>query len=137
MTCWAITQTDRFAAAVAGAPVTNLLSSFGTGDLGATWGVREQGGEPTERIEWYLSRSPVMQVGRVSTPLLLYHGDADLTVPITQAEEMFTALLRRGKSVELIRIPGESHGALSGTPAHRLLVRQAILEWFGKYLGAR
>jgi dipeptidyl aminopeptidase/acylaminoacyl peptidase len=137
MTCWAITQTDRFATAVAGAPVTNLLSSFGTGDLGATWGVHEQGGEPTERIEWYLSRSPVMQVGRVSTPLLLYHGDADLTVPISQAEELFTALLRRGKSVELIRIPGESHGALSGTPAHRLSVRQAILEWFGKYLGAR
>jgi dipeptidyl aminopeptidase/acylaminoacyl peptidase len=137
MTCWAITQTDRFAAAVAGAPVTNLLSGFGTGDLGATWGVREQGGEPAERIESYLGRSPVMHVARVTTPLLLYHGESDLTVPITQAEEMFTALLRRGKTVELIRIPGESHGSLSGTPTHRLVVRQAILDWFGKYLGAR
>jgi dipeptidyl aminopeptidase/acylaminoacyl peptidase len=137
MTCWAITQTDRFAASVAGAPVTNLMSAFGTGDLGASWGVYEQGGEPTERIESYLSRSPVQHVARVSTPLLLYHGDADLTVPITQAEEMFIALLRRGKTVELIRIPGESHGSLSGTPAHRLTVRQAILEWFGKYLAAR
>jgi dipeptidyl aminopeptidase/acylaminoacyl peptidase len=136
MTCWAITQTDRFAVAVAGAPVTNLVSAFGTGDLGATWGVREQGGVPTERIEAYLGRSPVMHVAGVTAPLLLYHGESDLTVPVTQSEEMFTALARRGKTVELIRIPTESHGALSGTPAHRLNVRQAILDWLGKYLNA-
>jgi dipeptidyl aminopeptidase/acylaminoacyl peptidase len=136
MTCWAITQTNRFAVAVAGAPVTNLLSSFGTGDLGATWGVCEQGGEPTERIDSYLSRSPILHVARVTTPLLLYHGEADLTVPITQSEEMFTALARRDKTVELLRIPGESHGSLNGTPAHRLAARQAILDWLGKHLNS-
>jgi dipeptidyl aminopeptidase/acylaminoacyl peptidase len=136
MTCWAITQTNRFATAVSGSSVTNLVSMFGTGDIGATWGVHELGGEPTEQIEWYLSRSPVMHVAPVTTPLLLYHGESDLTCPIVQSEEMFTALARRGKTVELIRIPGESHGALSGTPAHRLVVRQAILDWFGKYLKA-
>lgn len=71
MTCWAITQTNRFAAAVAGAPITNHLSAFGSGDIGATWSVYEHGGKPNARLDWYLSRSPAMHAASVATPLLL------------------------------------------------------------------
>ncbi len=134
MTCWAITQTDRFAAAVAGACISNLISFFGTSDIGASWGEREFGGTPHERLSWYLERSPLSHVERVKTPLLLYHGEADLRCPIEQSEQMFTALNRLGKVVELLRVPGESHAVLNGSPAHRIEVRRAILDWFRSYL---
>ena len=47
---------------------------------------------------------------------------------------MFTALRCQGKEVELIRLPGESHGALSGSPVHRVEARRAILAYLGRHL---
>ncbi len=135
MTCQAITRTNRFAAAVAGACISNLVSFFGTSDIGASWGLAEFGGPPSERLDWYLERSPAMHADRVQTPLLLYHGEADLRCPIEQSEQMFTALRRLGKTVEFLRVPTESHGVLNGAPAHRIAARAAILEWFERFLG--
>jgi dipeptidyl aminopeptidase/acylaminoacyl peptidase len=135
MTCWAVTQTDRFAVGVAGACISNLASFFGTSDIGASWGVREMGGEPWAREQLYRERSPITWVERVQTPLLLYHGEDDLRCPIEQSEQVFSALNRRGREVELLRIPGESHGALgSGSPVHRVEARRVILEWLRRYL---
>jgi dipeptidyl aminopeptidase/acylaminoacyl peptidase len=134
MSCWAVTQTNRFAAAVAGACISNLVSFFGTSDIGASWGLREFGGTPYERAEWYTARSPITHAPQVQTPLFLYHGESDLRCPIEQSEQMFSALRRLGKTVELLRVPNESHGVLSGSPAHRIVVRQAILDWFKRYL---
>lgn len=134
MSCWAITQTDRFVVAVSGSCISNLVSFFGTSDVGGSWGVHEFGGTPWERSDWYRSRSPLTHVQRVKTPLLLYHGDADLRCPIEQSEQMFTAMLRLGQTVEFLRVPGEAHGVLSGTPEHRIVTREAILEWFGRFL---
>ena len=134
MTCWAIGHTDRFAAAVSGACISNLISFVGTSDIGASWAVRELGGTPFERRDWLLERSPLTHAERVKTPLLLYHGEADLRCPIEQSEQMFTALRRLGKTVEFLRVPGESHAVLNGSPSHRLAARQAILDWFERYL---
>ncbi len=134
MTCWAISQTDRFAAAVAGACIANLISFFGTSDIGASWGLREFGGPPHARLDWYLARSPLLQAERIRTPLLLYHGEADLRCPIEQSEQMFSVLRQLGRTVEFLRVPAENHGILNGSPAHRLAVRQAILDWFARYL---
>jgi dipeptidyl aminopeptidase/acylaminoacyl peptidase len=135
MTCWAITQTDRFAVGVAGACISNLSSFVGTSDIGASWGMREMGDAPWAREKLYRERSPLTWVERVTTPLLLYHGEDDLRCPIEQSEQMFTALNRLGREVELMRIPGESHGALSGgSPVHRLETRRVILEWLRRYL---
>ncbi|HUX86549.1 MAG TPA: S9 family peptidase [Chloroflexota bacterium] len=134
MTLWAIGQTDRFRAAVSGACISNLISFFGTSDIGASWGERELGGTPYDRLDWYLARSPVSHAARVQTPVLLYHGESDLRCPIEQSEQMFTALRRLGKTVEFLRLPSESHGALNGSPAHRLAGRQAIVDWFANYL---
>ncbi|HEY3082007.1 MAG TPA: S9 family peptidase [Chloroflexota bacterium] len=135
MTCWAVTQTDRFAVGVAGASITNLVSFFGTSDIGASWGVHEMGGLPHERRDVYLERSPISHVERVRTPLLLYHGEADLRCPIEQSEQMFSALHRLSQTVELLRIPGEAHGALAaGSPVHRIEARRVILEWLGRFL---
>jgi dipeptidyl aminopeptidase/acylaminoacyl peptidase len=136
MSCWAVTQTDRFAVALAGAAVTNLESEYGTADIGPSWLRDEQGGTPFQREAAYRARSPIRFVDRVRTPVLLYHGDADLRCPIEQSEQFFTALTALGQDVELIRVPGEGH-VLPGdaSPVHRRAVREAILEWLGRYLG--
>ena len=135
MTCWAITQTNRFAAAVAGASITNLESEFGTADIGPSWLRSEQGGAPWERPEAYRARSPLHFAERVRTPLLLYHGEADLRCPIEQSEQFFTALTAHGAEVELLRVPAEGHVLPSdASPVHRRIVREAILDWFGRFL---
>jgi dipeptidyl aminopeptidase/acylaminoacyl peptidase len=134
MTCWAITRTNRFRVGVAGACIANLISFYGTSDLGATWGEREFGGPPSARLDWYLERSAVLHAERISTPLLLYHGEDDLRCPIEQSEQMFTALRALGKEVELLRLPGETHGALSGAPVHRVEARRAILAYLARRL---
>jgi dipeptidyl aminopeptidase/acylaminoacyl peptidase len=134
MTCWALTQTSRFRVGIAGACISNLLSFYGTSDIGASWGEREFGGPPSERMEWYLERSAALHADRVTTPLLLYHGEDDLRCPIEQSEQMFTALRRLGRDVELIRIPTESHGALQGSPVHRVEARRAIEAWLARHL---
>ena len=136
MTCWAITRTDRFAVAIAGAPITNFESEYGTADIGPTWFRDEQGGPPSDRAEHYRRNSPLTSAARVRTPLLLYHGEDDMRCPVEQSEQFFTALTALGRDVELIRVPGEGH-ALPGdaSPVHRRLVREAIHEWLVRYLG--
>ena len=136
MSCWAVTQTARFAVAVSGAPITNFESEYGTADIGPSWFEREQVGTPWEGREAYAARSPIRFVDRVRTPILLYHGEADLRCPIEQSEQFFTALVAlRHVDVELLRVPKEGH-VLPGhaSPVHRRLVREVVLEWFERYL---
>ena len=136
MSCWAITQTDRFAVALAGASITNLETEYGTADIGPSWLRDEQLGTPLEREAAYRARSPIRFVSRVRTPVLLYHGEADLRCPIEQSEQFFTALTALGRDVELVRVPAEGHVLPAhGSPVHRRAVREVILEWLERYLG--
>lgn len=134
MTCWAVGQTDRFAVGIAGASVTNLISMFGTSDIGASWAVREFQGTPFEQLDWYLAHSPLTYADQITTPLFLYHGENDLRCPIEQSEQMFTALKKLGKTTEFLRIPAEYHASLNGSPVHRVEVRRQILNWLARYL---
>jgi dipeptidyl aminopeptidase/acylaminoacyl peptidase len=141
MSCWAVTRTDRFALAVAGAPITNFESEYGTADIGPSWFDREQLGPPwaAEAANTYAARSAVRFADRIRTPLMLYHGEADLRCPISQSEELFTALTALGKvDVELLRVPGEGHVLPShASPVHRRATREVMLEWFARYLQPR
>ena len=138
MSCWAVTQTDRFAVAVAGAPITNFESEYGTADIGPSWFEREQLGPPwsANAATTYGARSAIRFVDRIRTPLLLYHGEADLRCPIEQSEQLFTALTALGQvDVELVRVPKEGHVLPShASPVHRRATREVILEWFARYL---
>ncbi len=136
MTCWAVTRTDQFRVGLAGASITNLETEYGTADIGPSWLAAEQTGTPWEREELYRARSPIRFADRVRTPLLLYHGEADLRCPIEQSEQFFTALTAYGRDVELMRVPGEGH-VLPGdaSPVHRRAVREAILEWLARHVG--
>ena len=130
-TCWTITRDHRFRAAAARAPITNLISYYGTTDLQTLTGW-DLGGTPWEQPELYRERSPITHAPQVQTPLLLIHGDADRRVPYSQSEEFYTALKSLGKTVQLVRYPGEGH--LIQQPSHTEDYFLRTLAWFDRYL---
>lgn len=117
-TLYLLTRTNLFAAAEAGAPVSNMVSAYG--------GIRYQTGMSRqfqyERTQsriggslWdyplrYLENSPIFWADKIETPLLMLHNDEDGAVPWTEGIQMFVALRRLGKPVWLLNYNGEAHG---------------------------
>jgi dipeptidyl aminopeptidase/acylaminoacyl peptidase len=135
MTTWTIGHDNRFKAAVAGAPVTNLSSFYGTSDIGVSFGERQINGRRIDEIEKYLFRSPLTYVESVETPLLIIHGEADVRVPMEQSEQYYVSLKRLGKTVEFVRFPDFSHlSKRSGHPVLRQEYGDRMLAWFDEYL---
>jgi dipeptidyl aminopeptidase/acylaminoacyl peptidase len=116
-TAWLITRTDRFKAAMAGAPVSNMTSAYG----GIRWGsgmVRafqyEDGQSRIGKDLWsdldaYIENSPLFYADKVNTPLLMMHNDEDGAVPWYQGIEYFTALRRLQKPVWMLVYNGAPH----------------------------
>ncbi len=133
MTDWAITQTDRFAAAVSEYGIFNFFTDYG-GSIYSYWD-REYLGNYWDSDSLYLKYSPFRYVKNVKTPVLIMHGDEDPNTFITNSLEMYRALLDQGKVVEFVRFPREKHGFHE--PQHRVLELEMMLEFFGKYLKAQ
>jgi dipeptidyl aminopeptidase/acylaminoacyl peptidase len=131
MTNWIITQTTRFRAAVASASVSNLVSFYST-SLYQDLIHAEFGGFPWDDYDLLWRWSPLRYVRAVETPTLFIHGELDNDVHITQAEEMYMALRRRGVETVLARYPREGHGFRE--PRHRHDALERTLDWFDKYL---
>jgi dipeptidyl aminopeptidase/acylaminoacyl peptidase len=130
MTNWIVTQTPRFKAAVAVASVSNLISFYSTSlyqDL-----VHAEFGLPWDDYDLLWRWSPLRYVRQAQTPTLLLHGEQDNDVHITQAEEMYMALRRRGVETQLVRYPREGHGFRE--PRHRVDALERTVGWFDKYL---
>ncbi|HLY21131.1 MAG TPA: S9 family peptidase [bacterium] len=136
MTSWTITHTDRFKAAVVGAPVVNVESFHGTSDIGPWFGEWEMRGDVVTQRETYRRLSPINYVERATTPTLIVHGEADDRCPIGQGEELFAGLIAAGRApVEFVRYPGQSHGFRgTGRPSHRVDVVRRVVEWIGRYV---
>lgn len=153
MTTWAIGHTNRFRAAVAGAPCIDLWSMYGTSDIATSfgetqWANRLAGGmsvsrplvdELAEGVDSLayrlLQRSPITFVPRVETPVLLLHGESDARCPIGQSEQYFQVMKRLGKEVEMVRFPGCSHGFLrTGHVALRQTYLERMVDWFKHWL---
>ncbi len=136
MTSWTIGQTDRFKAAVCGAPCFDLESMWGTSDIGHVFGPMQWGGTPHVSPEWYAAHSPSYFAHRATTPTLIVHGEADDRCPIGQGEQMFVALSDAGCEVEFARYPGGSHLFLrSGPSAHKVDYYTRVTGWFRDHLG--
>ncbi len=131
MTNWIITQTTRFKAAVSTASVSNLISFYST-SLYQDLVHAEFGGFPWDNYELLWQWSPLRYVRQAQTPTLFLHGELDNDVHITQAEEMYMALRRRGVETTLVRYPREGHGFRE--PRHRVDALERTLDWFDKYL---
>ncbi len=135
MTNWVIGHTDRFKAAVTQRCLSDMYSTFGTDDIYFAGSRQTIGGDPWDDPDIYWELSPITYVDRIETALLIEHQEQDLRCPIGQAQQLFTALKRRGKTVEMMLYPDESHGmSRTGQPRHRIERLNAILDWFDRYL---
>ncbi|HEY8397389.1 MAG TPA: prolyl oligopeptidase family serine peptidase, partial [Flavihumibacter sp.] len=135
-----ITRTNMFAAAEAGAPVSNMTSAYG----GIRWGTGlsrqfqyEQsqsriGATLWEKPELYLKNSPLFRADKVNTPLLMLHNDKDDAVPWYQGIEYFTALRRLGKPVWMINYNDELHGIIERRNRKDWSIR--MMQFFDHYL---
>lgn len=130
MASWAVGHTSRFAAACVSAPVTNLASMWGTTDV-PFFAEREVGALPWERPDLYAAHSPVSYLGKVTTPVQLFHWDGDLRCPIGQTEEVFQGLRRLGREVVMVRYPGGFHIVRAPSQMVDYLTRH--LEWFNSH----
>jgi dipeptidyl aminopeptidase/acylaminoacyl peptidase len=135
MTSWTIGHTDRFKAAVVGAPVVNQESFFGTSDIGMWFAPWEMGGGITDGRETFRRLSPINYVDKVTTPTLVLHGEADERCPIGQGEEFFTGLVAAGKvPTEFVRYPGGSHMFIAqGRPSHRVDFNRRVVDWVTRH----
>ena len=135
-----ITQTNMYAAAWAGAPVVNMTSAYG----GIRWesGMSRQfqyertqsriGGTLWEKPEAYIRNSPLFQLPKVQTPVVIMSNDADGAVPWYQGIEMFTDLRRLGKPVWLLQYNGEAHNLVKRENRKDISIRE--LQFFDHYL---
>ncbi len=132
MTNWIITHTDRFRAAVTINSVTNLFTSFGTGDIDNVWAEGDYGW-PWEREAFYRERSPIFHAPQVTTPTRIIAAENDYRCPIAQSEELYTWLKRLGRApVDFIRMTGASHDA-HATPRQRVRALELEQEWIMRY----
>ena len=134
MACWLTGHDNRFAAAVAGGTVSDLVSMGGSSDDSHFLSVYELGGTPWQRPEAYAAMSPLTRVADVRTPTLLIHGANDLTCPVGQAQQWHTALRELGVPTRLVVYPDASHAfILVGPPSQRLDFNHRVLDWLERY----
>ena len=131
MTNWTVGHTDRFKAAVTMRCVSNMASIFGTGDLDWILTIDSMDAVPWKDLGRLMERSPITYVERITTPLLILHGDRDLRCPISEGEQLFTALKLLGREVRMVRFEGQSHDlSRSGHPRSRVIRLRHIVGWF-------
>ncbi|MFH1051462.1 MAG: prolyl oligopeptidase family serine peptidase [bacterium] len=116
-TAFIITQTNLFAAAVAGAPVGNMTSAYS----GIRWGTglarqfqyekfqSRIGGNLWDSLDNYLNNSPIFQAQKIKTPFMLMFGDEDWAVPWEQGIELYLAMRRLNKNCIFLQYRGEPH----------------------------
>jgi len=109
MSSWAVTQTERFAAAIPFAVVTDWLSFHNTTNIGQFDKLFLQA-DPYDPDGDYTRRSPVYHAAKCRTPTLIIHGEDDLCTPLPQAFEFYNALVEAGCETELVVYPREGHG---------------------------
>jgi len=131
MTMWAVTQTHRFHAAVAGAGLANWLSYYGENDLDQ-WMIPFFGASVYDDPAVYAKSSPINFIKNVKTPTLVLVGDRDGECPAPQSYEFWHALKTLGVGTQLVIYPNEGH--LIATPEHRRDINLRMVEWFNRYL---
>ncbi|MCB9357727.1 MAG: S9 family peptidase [Calditrichaeota bacterium] len=134
MTNWALGHTRRYRCGVTDRSVVELKTFHGSSDIGY-YDHTEFGGHYWDNPEGYEWMSPLTYADKIRDPLLIVHSENDLRCAMEQAEQLFVALKVRGRTVEFLRFPEESHGlSRGGRPDRRVVRMEAYHEWFAKYL---
>ncbi len=137
-TCYLTSRDDRFAAAVSGGVVADLVSMGGTSDDAHFLSVAELGALPWKSgdRERLAELSPYTHVDKVTTPTLVLQGGDDVRCPVGQAEQWHYALREQGVPTRLVIYPGASHVfPLLGKPSHRIDFCTRIVGWVEQYAG--
>jgi dipeptidyl aminopeptidase/acylaminoacyl peptidase len=130
MAAWAITQTDRFKAAVVGAGVFDQQAEFETeaGPAGDEWYF----GTPWEHPEVFARNSPATYIRNARTPTLILCGEDDANNPVGQSKGLYRALKHFGVETEMVLYPGEGHSPRRG--AYNIDMFERILSWYDRHL---
>lgn len=131
LTAWAVTQTNRFKAAMMGAGVSDWLNMHAQTNI-ADADVLLLAADPLENIDIYNQHSPMTYASRVTTPTLIIHGEDDPAVPVAQAYAFYRALRERNVPVELVVYPREGHGL--NERGHIQDYFKRLLDWLERYL---
>ncbi len=133
LTAWAVTQTDRFKAAVVGAGPTDWGAMAAQSDLPTF--ERALGGDtpwdgpgPHQAV----ARSPISYAANRRTPLLILHGQQDLRVPVAQATAFHRALRHQSVPLEMVTYPREPHGI--SERAHQVDLLRRVRAWYDRWL---
>ncbi len=135
LTNWAVTKTDRFAAAVSQRDISDWANWWYTADF-AQFQPSWFKGAPFEDVEGFRQRSAITHVAKIQTPMMFILGEADYRTPATAGgEELFRALKYRKIPTVMVRFPNASHDlSRSGNPWHRIERLQHIVGWFDKWM---
>ena len=128
MTSWTVTQTGRYKAAIEGAGITDWSPFLWTSDVQQ---IDYDGRWTDEDPEAFRQFSAVAFASKVTTPLLILHGEADQRVPTFQGTEYFHILLARGKTVRMVTYPDSGH--FPSLWEQRIDVMQEVSDWLTKY----
>jgi len=131
MTMFAVTQTDRFKAAVAGAGLSNWQSYYGENSIDQ-WMIPYFGASVYDDPAVYAKSSAINFIKHARTPTLVVVGDRDGECPAPQSYEFWHALRDEHVPTQLVVYPNEGHGFVN--PAHTMDVMERAVEWFAKYL---
>jgi dipeptidyl aminopeptidase/acylaminoacyl peptidase len=133
MSMFAVTQTHRFKAAVAGAGIANWESYYGENSIDQ-WMIPYFGASVYDDPAVYAKSSAINYIKQVKTPTLVVVGDRDGECPAPQSFEFWHALRDQQIPTELVVYPNEGHGFVN--PLHREDVLSRTLDWFGRYMPA-
>ena len=132
LTCWLITQTALFRAAIPLAPITNNISynymTYYNMYEQMEWGAPPHQGNLMD-VLW--ERSALKHVAKVKTPTMLVHGENDNDVPIAESEQFFIALKDVGVETVMVRYPREGHGLAE--PGHVVDLMERSVAWYEKH----
>jgi len=122
-------RTDRFRAAVSERGDADYFSAFGTDDITLLDSIEM--GLPWEAPENYWRISPIRMVKNMNTPVLFIDGAEDWRCPLSNTEQLYVSLKKRGVEAQLVIYPGESHSF--SKPGHRVDRLKRILQWLEQH----
>ena len=131
MAMWAVTQTQRFKAVVAGAGISNWISYYGENGIDQ-WMLPYFGASAYEDPAVYGRSSAINYIRNVRTPTFAWVGEHDVECPAPQTQEFWHALKTLGVPTSIMIYPGEGHGLRD--PQHSKDMLERTLAWFDRYL---
>jgi dipeptidyl aminopeptidase/acylaminoacyl peptidase len=134
MTMWAVTQTNRFRAAIAGAGIANWQSYYGQNGIDQ-WMIPYFGASVYDDPAVYARSSPINFIKKVKTPTLILVGDGDVECPVPQSYEFWHALKTLRVPNQFVIYPNEGH--MISQPKHRRDIARRTVGWLRKYTASR